>query len=480
MMESGNDGAGVGLFVWIKSMANVIVGAAAAVAGGGGGGGAEGDNCGGGGGDSCASSYHTLPSCPAAVLGDNEVEKTSKTKTKQIISISGADRNNNSAAERAKQANGSAVSTSHRSSNGKMSGGGNFQRLRDESGSSSSSSSFSFNEEGEKVIHKPHHHHHHHPQPSQSKHIPQTRAKLISENDDDNDSTTLPCCDIMKQKHQLCGNGSFRRTSPKTAESGGVALQNGSNVVNGSTTTTSTTTKIPSNKIIEAIIEVIKKGELIRKFDPLVETKTANFHISPLVTTCMRNYTFTGLSNIEKADSEGIIRYLGPNQYSLDCVLLLRDLVFQAHYCIKLGGRWHRRPCLRNKSLTVALAQATVYVELKFNTSKRTVRFERFSPISQRGVRVKTRPFAVASANALFAKVLQRYAEKFLAANVVAVERQARRCLDRSALLTYEDIVARTALNTLFECFPRPVATTSLATTTSTSTSSTSAITTSV
>lgn len=204
----------------------------------------------------------------------------------------------------------------------------------------------------------------------------------------------------------------------------------------------------------------------------------------------MRNYTFTGLSNIEKADSEGIIRYLGPNQYSLDCVLLLRDLVFQAHYCIKLGGRWHRRPCLRNKTLTVALAQATVYVELKFNTAKRTVRFERFSPISQRGVRVKTRPFGVASANALFAKVLQRYAEKFLAANVVAVERQARRCLDRSALLTYEDIVARTALNTLFECFPRPVATTTTAgttslaakTTTSTSTSSTStsAITTSV
>ncbi|KAH9393047.1 hypothetical protein TYRP_006151 [Tyrophagus putrescentiae] len=463
-MESGNDGAGVGLFVWIKSMANVIVGAAAAVAGGGGGGGAEGDNCGGGG-DSCASSYHTLPSCPAAVLGDNEVEKTSKTKTKQIISISGADRNNNSAAERAKQANGSAVSTSHRSSNGKMSGGKNFQRLRDddESGSSSSSSSFSFNEEGEKVIHKPHHHH---PQPSQSKHIPQTRAKLISENDDDSTTTTLPCCDIMKTKHQLCGNGSFRRTSPKTAENGGVALQNGSNVVNGSSTiATSTTTKIPSNKIIEAIIEVIKKGELIRKFDPLVETKTANFHISPLVTTCMRNYTFTGLSNIEKADSEGIIRYLGPNQYSLDCVLLLRDLVFQAHYCIKLGGRWHRRPCLRNKTLTVALAQATVYVELKFNTAKRTVRFERFSPISQRGVRVKTRPFGVASANALFAK------------------RQARRCLDRSALLTYEDIVARTALNTLFECFPRPVATTTAGTTslaTTTSTSTTSAITTSV
>lgn len=280
MMESGNDGAGVGLFVWIKSMANVIVGAAAAVAGGGA---AEGDNCGGGGGDSCASSYHTLPNCPAAVLGDNEVEKTSKTKTKQIIS--GADRNNNSAAERAKQANGSAVSTSHRSSNGKMSGGanggGNFQRLRDddESGSSSSSSSFSFNEEGEKVIHKPQHHHHH-PQASQSKHIPQTRAKLISENDDDSTTTTLPCCDIMKAKHQLCGNGSFRRTSPPTAEIGGVALQNGSNVVNGSTT--STTTKIPSNKIIEAIIEVIKKGELIRKFDPLVETKTANFHISPL------------------------------------------------------------------------------------------------------------------------------------------------------------------------------------------------------
>lgn len=175
------------------------------------------------------------------------------------------------------------------------------------------------------------------------------------------------------------------------------------------------------------------------------------------MTACIRNYTFSGLSNIEKAENEGIIRYVGPNSYSIDCVLLLHDLTFDAHYCIKIGSRWHRRPCLRNKSLTVRLEQATVYVELKINTSKRTVRFERFSPISQRRVRCKTAPFALDSANVLFGKMLQRYAEKFLAANVVSVERQARRCLDRSALLTYESIVTRTALNTLFECFPRPI-----------------------
>lgn len=81
----------------------------------------------------------------------------------------------------------------------------------------------------------------------------------------------------MKKKHQLCGGGSLRRSSPTATENGVGNLQTESNP-----SVTSSSTKIPSNKIIEAIIEVIKKGELIRQFDPLVETKTANFHISPL------------------------------------------------------------------------------------------------------------------------------------------------------------------------------------------------------
>ncbi len=268
-MESGNDGAaGVGLFVWLKSMANVIVEAVGAVAGDGT---AAGENASAGG-DNCSSSYQILPSSPAG-------EKTSKTTTAMMNGHQKSpDRNNNSNSPL--KPNGSAVKSlpvQQQAANGKVANG--FQRLQnseeeEEDDDANSSSSLSFNEEGEST------HHHHR---KQSKHIPEATTKLLSDENSENDDdvSTLPCCDIMKKKHQLCGSsrgGSLRRSSPTATENGvGGNLQTESNP-----SVTSSSTKIPSNKIIEAIIEVIKKGELIRQFDPLVETKTANFHISPL------------------------------------------------------------------------------------------------------------------------------------------------------------------------------------------------------
>ncbi len=268
-MESGNDGAaGVGLFVWLKSMANVIVEAVGAVAGDGT---AAGENASAAGaGDNCASAYQILPSSPAG-------EKTKTTTTMMNGHQKSPDRNNNNNSPL--KPNGSAVKSPpvhQQAANGKVANG--FQRLRDseEEDDANSSSSLSFNEEGEST----HHHHRHHRK--QSKHIPEATTKLLSDENSENDddvTSTLPCCDIMKKKHQLCG--SLRRSSPTATENGGVGGGNLQTESNPSVTSSSTT-KIPFNKIIEAIIEVIKKGELIRQFDPLVETKTANFHISPL------------------------------------------------------------------------------------------------------------------------------------------------------------------------------------------------------
>ena len=157
---------------------------------------------------------------------------------------------------------------------------------------------------------------------------------------------------------------------------------------------------------------------------------------------------------MEKADNDGIIRYLGNNRFSIDCVIQIVDLRCEAKYCVKLGQKWHKRICLRNKLFTLKLDKCLIYVEVKINTAAKTIRFERFSPISQQNLRCKTKPFAMGSLDQMFCNMLQRYFERFFATNVLKLESQARRILDRSAILKYDDIVANTSLHKLFECLP--------------------------
>lgn len=167
----------------------------------------------------------------------------------------------------------------------------------------------------------------------------------------------------------------------------------------------------------------------------------------------MRNCSITGLSNVEKAETDGYIRCLDNNRFAIDFVIQLVDLRCEANYSLKLGQKWHKRICLRDKSFTLKLDKCLIFLELRVNTHTKSIRVERFHPISQQNVRCKSSPFKINSVNQKFCKLLQAYFKKLFALNVLKLESQTRRYLDRTALLKYEDIFGDTGLQKMLQCF---------------------------
>lgn len=108
---------------------------------------------------------------------------------------------------------------------------------------------------------------------------------------------------------------------------------------------------------------------------------------------------------------------------------------------------------MHNKSLCVNLERCIIYVQMIVNTNKETIRFERFTPISQRQFRCKTKAFAKMSCDNLFTNLLQRKFERYFAANVLNLENTLLVHLNKTSIFNYDIIVNQTALHKLFDCF---------------------------
>ena len=97
-----------------------------------------------------------------------------------------------------------------------------------------------------------------------------------------------------------------------------------------------------------------------------------------------RQYRIYGLGNVTKTAEDGFIKFLGNHRFIIDFIILINDLKIQLDCQLKLGHRWQKkRLSLRNKHYEMDLTKCRLYVELIIDTSEKTIRFERLSPISQ-------------------------------------------------------------------------------------------------
>lgn len=171
------------------------------------------------------------------------------------------------------------------------------------------------------------------------------------------------------------------------------------------------------------------------------------------VSITIKRAKLSGLSNVVKAESDGLIRCVGKNRYSVDCTVAIENLQCDADYVIKFGQQWHQRPCMRNQTLSVNIEQCLIYVQILVNTATKAISFDRFSLISQRQFQFKTKAFSVISCENMFATLLQRKFKRYFAANLLELENSIRVQLNRSTWFNYDVIVNETALHKMFDCF---------------------------